>query len=71
MAKIEQVRNGYILESQGSKMICVTLEEVFQTLLLQYEGLSPSFLGEGFGQVTIVRGYKDGEFEGKGGVSEL
>lgn len=53
---IEKVSNGYIVSTRyGSKTICKTLDEVFQYLLLQFEGRSKFFSGCSYGYVHIFK----------------
>lgn len=56
--KIQQVSNGFILEGEGifgSKEVFSTLDEVFERLLMHFEGRSESFGGSMYGKVRIDR----------------
>ncbi len=53
---IEKMEGGYIITgSMGRKYIKTTLDEVFDDLLLQFEGRSKNFYENSFGEVTINR----------------
>lgn len=51
---ITKVSNGYIVE-HGGTYVYTTLREVMLDALLHFEGLSPTFTGKYFGDVTISR----------------
>ena len=54
--EIKQVRNGYIMKkANGIEEIHTTLEEVFSTMLLDFEGRGKYFGGDSFGVVEIHR----------------
>lgn len=54
---IRKVSGGYILEwKSGEEQIEDLLEDVFERLLLHFEGLAPSFFQDSYGKVTIQRG---------------
>lgn len=54
--EIEQVSNGYIVTNDlDTKEICATLDEVFSSLLLHFEGRSLNFSGDSFGKVVVKR----------------
>ena len=54
MITIEKVSNGYIvIDNRGQRKVFLALQEVFDYLLLHFEGLAVSFSGELFGQVII------------------
>ena len=58
MIKIRKVANGYIIESlglQGEELIYLTLDEVFEHLLMVFEGRGLYFCGDLYGQVVIRR----------------
>ena len=52
---IEKVSNGYVLSNMADKQIAQTLEEIFDVMLLHYEGRSIWFGGSKFGKVIILR----------------
>jgi len=56
---INSARNGYIIRTLTGTEVYRTLEEVFERILLYYEGRSPTFAGSGFGKVEIVRGSEE------------
>lgn len=58
MIKIKHVINGYIVDTDGEETIHVTLDEVFNKLLIHFEGRASSFTGNAFGIVSIQRGKK-------------
>jgi len=54
--KIEKAKNGYILkESQGTGALKIfyTIQELFDWLLLIFEGKSENFKGDLYGKVEI------------------
>jgi hypothetical protein len=55
---IKKVTNGYIIEDSIFTRVYNTLEEVFDHLLLQYEGRSETFRSDSYGKVTINRELK-------------
>ena len=61
MMKIRKGSNGYIVESPLLNELNVykTLDEVFEELLLHFEGLAESFRGSSYGKVKIIRDLKD------------
>jgi hypothetical protein len=55
MLAVEKVSNGYIItRSNGAKEIYPTIEEVFRTLLLIFEGKNEHFDGKFYGKITIT-----------------
>ena len=60
MMKIRKVSNGYIVEGPLNELnVYKTLDEVFEELLLHFEGLAESFRGSSYGKVKIIRDLKD------------
>ncbi len=55
IVKIERVENGFILELDNTKTVYLTLDELFERLLLHYEGKSKVFYHEAYGNVIIER----------------
>ena len=57
MDKVEimQASNGFILSQSNCHTVYTSLDELFNALLLHYEGLSPLFHGDRFGAVIINR----------------
>ncbi len=57
--KIKKVWNGYILESGGAftsnTRVFKTIEELFDDLLMRFEGRSDCFNGDSYGRVIIQR----------------
>jgi len=53
--KIKKLDGGYIL-SDTTDHIFTSLDEVFEWLLLHFEGRAPSFYEDLYGKVTISRG---------------
>lgn len=56
--EIEKVENGYIARSihiGGYTTVSNSLEELFNQLLLMFEGLSESFSGNRYGKIVIQR----------------
>ena len=65
MVKIEKAANGYILmreEGLGgySKHIFTSIEDLFDCLLSEFEGLSRYNSGDWYGRVTVERREKVG-----------
>ncbi len=56
--EIERADNGYIVRMPTSNHICLTLEDVFNFLLLTFERRSPA-LPERYGKVIIIRDKED------------
>jgi len=53
---IEQVKGGFILAyGQDAKDICSSLDELFDKLLMHYEGRSELFYEDLYGSITINR----------------
>lgn len=52
---IEHVDNGFIVEIGSFKEICCSLEEMFEKLLMHYEGRSELFHEDLYGSVIINR----------------
>lgn len=53
---IEKMEGGYIITNDmGRRYIRTTLDEVFEDLLLHFEGKSKHFYEDCFGKVTINR----------------
>ena len=56
---IEQVKNGYIVTQTGKGTeIFKTTDELFEDLLLRFEGRSEGFGGQCYGKVWITRNDK-------------
>lgn len=57
MAEIRAAQNGYILkiDSYSTEEVFLSLGDVFNRLLLHYEGLSSTFTGDSYGKVIIDR----------------
>ena len=54
--EIIKVSNGYIIQDNYSeKEVYQTLDEVFERLLMHFEGRSETFGGNSFGKVRIER----------------
>lgn len=51
--KIEKVYNGYIVKGTAYTEIYHTLQEVFDSMLLHFEGRAKMFGGDSYGQVII------------------
>ncbi len=60
MVKIKKVSNGYIVEdiSSNEESVYETLDEVFEDLLLHFEGLNKYFKEDLYGRVKVIRGSK-------------
>ena len=58
MIKIQKVSNGYILEKGIETLVYPSIEELFNDLLLFFEGKSSTLLGDSYGEVKILRGKK-------------
>lgn len=56
MAKIEKVKNGYIVDLDGKVEVQPDLLNVLQRLLSYFEGRSDHFSGDLYGRVMIDRG---------------
>lgn len=55
MNQIRKVRNGYIVTDEDrNEYIALTLQDVFNRLLLSFEGKAPTFKGDSFGLVIIL-----------------
>jgi hypothetical protein len=53
---VERVERGFIVDYwTGNKDICFSLDELFEKLLLHYEGRSELFYEDIYGKVTIDR----------------
>jgi len=64
MHKIEigKIHNGYLVDDGwGVRSVYQTLEEVFEDLLLLFEGRASTFSGESYGRVVIERGNGQGK----------
>ena len=61
MVKVKKVSNGYIVENTytNEESVYKTLDEVFEDLLLHFEGLAECFKGSSYGKVKIIRGPKE------------
>lgn len=56
---IEKVENGYIVTSDSSwreRKVFETLDDVFEEMLMAFEGRCKNFGGASYGKVTIRRG---------------
>ena len=54
---IEKCKGGYlIIDGYGTKILKPSLDEVFEYLMLTFEGRSKNFTGNLYGRVTIDRG---------------
>lgn len=51
--EIEKVSNGYIAKDVIDKEVFLTIKELFEHLLLIYEGKSDSFSGDSYGKIII------------------
>jgi hypothetical protein len=60
---IERADNGYIIRSDETLEVETTLEGIFNRLLSHFEGLSPTYTGEYFGNVVIFRRDEAREFQ--------
>ena len=55
-ARVEKVENGYIVtDKRGNQRVIFSTEELFNHLLLMFEGLSSTFQGDKFGHIEIKR----------------
>jgi len=55
VVEIERIDNGYlIIDKHNQKRKADTLEEVFDWMLLHFEGRGKYFGGESFGKVKIL-----------------
>ena len=53
---IEKCEGGYIvIDRYGTKMLKTSLDELFEYLLLTFEGRSKYFAGSSFGRICIDR----------------
>ena len=69
--KIKKASNGYIVKSESwDVFVYKTLDEVFELMLLQYEGLSSSFSGDLYGKVQILRKTVKGKVFIEEGIEE-
>ena len=53
MVTVEQTKNGYILRLNHGAEVFKTTEELFNRLLLHFEGRAPNFGGVLYGRVEI------------------
>ena len=53
--RIRRVNNGFVVESGANEKIMSTLDEVFDDMLLHYEGRSKTFTRDSYGDVSISR----------------
>jgi hypothetical protein len=54
--EVTQVENGYIVRDRyGKQQVYKTLDEVFQHALAVFEGRAPSFGGDSYGHVKVLR----------------
>ena len=53
---IEKVRNGYICDDgHNGKEVFGTIDEVFDRMLLHFEGRCKNFTGDSYGNVIVER----------------
>jgi len=57
--KVDRVCNGYIVELPAETNVFATLEEVFEWMLMHYEGRSSCFIGSSYGKVTVRREFEE------------
>ena len=56
MRKVRSAKGGYIVtDDSGSEEVMTSLEEVFEDLLLHFEGRGRYFGGDSFGVIEVVR----------------
>jgi len=66
MYEIEKVSNGYLITNKWNcRFIYQTLEEVFEALLLHFEGRASTFSGESYGRVVIERQARKKSYKGR------
>jgi len=56
MVTIKKVNNGYVVSFRTSEEVYTELQEVFERLLLHFEGLASTFTGDMHGTVIVQRG---------------
>ena len=57
---IKKVTNGYIIKNKfGTEEIFQSIEEVFNRLLLHFEGKSEKFDGDSYGKVILRNSKKE------------
>ena len=55
MVTIKKLSEGYYLECGNLTYACKTLEEIFEHILLHFEGRCNTFIDNSYGKVTIER----------------
>ena len=55
LISIEKINNGYLVENIGGKRAFPGLDDLFDHLLLIFEGKTQHFHGDSYGKVTIDR----------------
>jgi len=50
---IEKIGTGYLIQISYDKRAYETIEELFQYMLLHYEGKAETFLGDSYGKVIV------------------
>lgn len=51
---IERIDNGYLITDSHTKRKADTIEEVFDWILLHFEGRGKYFSGDSFGKVVVL-----------------
>ena len=51
--KIEKVKNGYIVNDISGKEVFRNIQELFEHLLIVFEGKADCFTGDSYGEIVI------------------